>query len=155
MNQLFSQFSLSPSRVRLFAAPRTAAGQASTSIANSWSPLKLMSIESVMPSSHLILCHPILLLLSIFPSIKIFSNESVPLIRWPKYCSFSFSISPSDEYSGLISLWIDWFDPLAVQRTLKSLLQYHSSKHQLLILSFLYSPTLTSMHHYWKNLRLD
>ena len=113
-------------RVRLFATPWTAAHQASLSITNSWSLLKLMSIESVMPSHHLILCHPLLLLPSIFP-IKVFSNESVLPIRWPKYCSFSFSISPSNEYSGLIS-----FDLFAVQGTLKSLLQHHSSKASIL-----------------------
>ena len=106
--------------------PRTAACQTSLSITNSWSLLKLMSIMLVMPSSHLILCHPLLLLPSIFPSIRVFSNESVLQIRWPKYWSFSFSISPSNEYSGLISFRIDWLDLLAVQGTLKSLLQHHS-----------------------------
>ena len=116
------------SRVRLFATLWTAARQASLSIANSWSPLKLMSIELVMPSNHLILCHPLLLPPSIFPSIRIFSNESVLHIRWPKYWSSSFSISPANEYPGLISFWMDWFDLLAVQVTLKSLLQHHSSK---------------------------
>ena len=109
--------------VRLFATPWTAACQASLSITSSQSLLKLMSIESVMPSNHFILCHPILLTLSIFPSIRIFSNESVLRIRWAKYWSFSFSISPSSEYSGLISFRMDWLDPLAVQGTLKSLLQ--------------------------------
>ena len=109
------------SRVRLFVTPWTAAYQASLSIANSRSLLKLMSIESMMPSNHLILCHP-LLLPSFFPSIRVFSNESVLCIRWPKYWSFSFSISPSNEYSGLISLRIDWFDLLVIQGTLKSLL---------------------------------
>ena len=102
------------------------------SITTSRSLLKLMSIESVMPSKHLILCHPLLLLPSIFPSIRVFSNESTLCIRWPKYWSFSFSISPSNEYSGLISFWIDWFYLLAVQRTLKSLLQHHSSKASIL-----------------------
>ena len=115
------------SRVLLFATPWTAAHQASLSITNSWSLLKLMSIESVMPSNHLILCCP-LLLPSIFPSIRVFSNESVLHIRWPKYWSFSFNISLSNEYSGLISFKMDWLDPLAVQGTLKSLLQHHSSK---------------------------
>ena len=105
----------------------TAAHQASLSIANSWSLFKLMSIESVMPSSHLILCHPLLLLHSIFTIIRVFSNESVLPIRWPKYWSFSFSISPSNEYSGLISFRMNWFD-LAVQGTLKCLLQHHNSK---------------------------
>ena len=108
-----------------------AACQASLSITNSWSLLKLMSLESVMPSNHLIPCHLLLLLPSIFPSIWIFSKESVLLIRWPKYLSFSFSISPSNEYSGLISFRIDWFDLLAVQGTLKSL-QHHSSKASVL-----------------------
>ena len=112
--------------------PCTAARQASLSITNSWSLLKLMSIESVMPSNHLILCHPLLLLPSIFPSIRVFSNESVLCIRWPKYWSFSFSISLSNEYLGLISLRIDWLDLLAVQGTLKSLLQHHSSKASIL-----------------------
>ena len=116
------------SRVQLFATPWTAARQASLSITNSQSLLKLMSIELVMPSNHLILCCPLLLLPSIFPSIKVFSNESVLRIRWPKYWSFSFNMSPSNEYSGLISFRIDWFDLLDVQGTLKSLLQYHSSK---------------------------
>ena len=106
--------------------------QASLSITNSWSLLKLMSIESVMPSNHLILYCPLLLLPSIFPSIRVFSNESVLHIRWPKYCSFSFSISSSNEYSGLISFRVDWLDLLAVQGTLKSLLQYHSSKAAVL-----------------------
>ena len=115
------------SRVRLFATPRTAARQAFLSITNSQSLLKLMSIESVMPSSHLLLCCPLLLLPSIFPSIRVFSNESALHIRWPKYWSFSFHISPSNEYSGLISFRIDWFDLLAVQGTLRSLLQHHSS----------------------------
>jgi len=110
------------SRVRLFATPRTAAHQASLSITNSWSLLKLMSIELVMPSNYLIFCHPLLLLPSIFPSIRVFSNESVLRIRWPKDWSFSFSISPSNEYSGLISFMMDWFDLLGIQGTLKSLL---------------------------------
>ena len=112
--------------------PWTAAHQVSLSITNSRSLFKLMSIELVMPSSHLILFYPLLLLPSIFPSIRVFSNESVLHIRWPKYWSFSFSISPSNEYSGLIPFRIDWFDLLAVQETLKSLLQYHSSKASIL-----------------------
>ena len=115
------------SRVRLFATPWTTARQASLS----QSLLKLMSIESVMPSNHLILCHPLLLLPSIFPSIRVFSSESVLLIRWPKYWSFSFSISPSNEHSGLI-FRMDWLDLLAVQGTLKSLFQHHSSKASIL-----------------------
>ena len=121
------------SHVRLFATPWTAAHQASLSITNSQSLLKLMSIELVMPSNHLILCRLLLLLPSICPSIRVFFNESALLIRWPKYWSFSFSISPSNEYSGLISLRIDWFDLLALQGTLKSLLQHHSSKAPILL----------------------
>ena len=118
--------------VQLFATPRTAACQASCSITNSRSLLKLMSIESVIPSNHLILCRPLLLSPSIFLSIRVFSNESVLHIRWPKYWSFSFSISPSSEYSGLISFRMDWLALLAVQGTLKSLLQHHSSKASIL-----------------------
>ena len=114
------------SRVRLFATPRTEACQASLSITNSRSLLKVISIESVMTSNHLSLYRPLVLLPSIFPSIRVFSNESVFPTRWPKYGSFSFSISPSNEYSGLISFRIDWFDLFAVQGTLKSLLQQHS-----------------------------
>ena len=117
--------------VQLFVTPWTAARQASLSITNSQSLLKLMSIGSVMPSNHLILCRPLLLPPSIFPSIRVFSNESVLRIRWPKYWSFSFSISPSNEYSGLISR-MDWLDLLAVQGTLKILLQHHSSKASIL-----------------------
>ena len=116
------------SHVQLFATPWTAARQVSLSIANSWSLLKLMSIELVMPLNHLILCCPLLLLPSIFPSNRVFSNELVLCIGWPKYWSFSFSISPSNEYSGLICFRVHWFDLLTVQGTLKSLLQYHSSK---------------------------
>ena len=117
---------------QLFVTPWTAACQASLSITNFQSLLKLMSIELVMPSNHLILCCPLLLLPSTFPSTRVFSSESVLHIRWPKLWSFSFSISPSNEYSGLISFRIDWFDLLAVQRTLKSLLQHHSSKESIL-----------------------
>ena len=120
------------SHVQLFATPGTAAHQASLSITNSWSLLKLMSIESVMPSNHLILCRPLLLLPSIIPSIRVFSNESILPIRWPKYWSFSFSTSPSNEYSGLISFRMDCFDLLAVEGTLKSLVQHHSSKSSIL-----------------------
>ena len=119
-------------RVRLFATPWTAACQASLFITKSQSLLKLMSIDSVMPSNHLILCRPLLLPPSIFPSIRVFSNESALCIRWPKYWSFSFSISPSHEYSGLVSFRMDWLDLLAVQGTLKSLLQHHSSKAPIL-----------------------
>ena len=118
------------SRVRLFATPGITACQASLSITNSWSLLKLMSIESVMPFNHLILCRPLLLLPAIPPSITVFSNESTLRMRWPKYWSFSFSISPSSEHPGLISFRMACLDLLAVQGTLKSLLQYHSSKHQ-------------------------
>ena len=118
--------------VRLFAIPWTAARQASLSITNSRTYLKLMSIKSVMPSNHLILCHPLLLLPSIFPSIRVFSNESALRVRWPKYWSFSFNISPSKEHLGLTSFRIDWLDLLAVQGTLKSLLQHHSSKASIL-----------------------
>jgi len=116
------------SRVQLFVTPWTAAHQASLSITNSWNLLKLMSIVLVMPSNHFILCCPLLHLPSIFPSTRVFSNELVLCNRWPKYWSFSFSISLSNEYSGLISFRMDWLDLLAVQGTLKSLLQYHSSK---------------------------
>ena len=122
--------------VQLFATPWTAACQASLSITNSWSLLKLMSFESVMPSNHLILCRPLLLLPSIFPSIRVFSNKSVLYIRWPKYWSYSFSISPSNEHPGLISFRKDWLDLLAVQGTLKSLLQHHSSKASILRSAF-------------------
>ena len=120
------------SHVRLFATPWTAACRASLSITNSWSLLKLMSIESVMPSNHFILYRPLLLLPSIFPSIRIFSNESALHMRWPKDWSFSFNISPSNEHPGLMSFRMDWLDLLAVQGTLKSLLQHHSSKASIL-----------------------
>ena len=126
------QFSSVTQSVCLFATPWTAARQASLSISNSRSPPKPMSIESVMPSNHLILCHPLHLPPSIFPSIRVFHNESVLCIRWPKYWSFSFNISPLNKYSGLISFRIDWLDLLAVQGTLKSLLQHHSSKASIL-----------------------
>ena len=120
------------SRVWHFVTPLTTAHQASLSITNSQSLLKLMSIESVMPSNHLILCHPLLLLPSIFPSIQVFSKESVIHIRWPKYWSFSFNISPSNEHPGLISFTMDWLDLFAIQGTLKSLLQHHSLKASIL-----------------------
>ena len=120
------------SHVWLFATPWTTARQASLSITNSWSLPKLMSIESVTPFNHLILCRPLLLLPSIFPSIRVFSNEPALCIRWPKYWSFSFNISPASEHPGLISFRIDWWDLLAVQGTLKSLLQHHSSKASIL-----------------------
>ena len=123
--------------------PWTAARQAFLSITNSWSPPKPRPIELVMPSNHLILCCPLLLLPSTFPNIRVFSNESVFRIRWPKYWSFSFSISPPNEYSGLISFWIDWYDLLAVQGTLKSLLQRHSSKASILRCSAFYLAQLS------------
>ena len=132
------------------------ARQASLSITNSQSSLKLMSIESVMPSSHLILCHPLLLLPPIPPSIRVFSSESTLLMRWPNYWSFSFSMIPSKEIPGLISFRMDWLDLLAVQGTLKSLLQHHSSKaSNSSALSFLHRPTLTSIRDHWKNHSLD
>ena len=131
------------SHVWLFATPRTVAHQASLSIANSWSLLKLMSIELVMPSNCLILCRPLLLPPSIFPSIRVFSNESVLHIRWSKYWSFSFSISPFNEYSALISFRMDWLDLLAVQGTLKSLLQHHSSKASILWCSAFFTVQLS------------
>ena len=150
-----TQFS-SLSCVRLFATPWTAAYPASLSITNSWSLLKLTSIESVMPSSCLILCHPLLLLPSVFPSIRVFSNESVLCIGWPKYWSFSSSISPSNEYSGLISFKIEWLDLLAVQGTLKSLLQHHSSKASILQCSAFFIVQLSHFtHDYWKNHSFD
>ena len=141
------------SHVRLFATLWTAARQASLSITNSRSLLRLTSIESVMPSNYLILYRPLLLLPSIFPSIRVFSNESALCIRWPKYWSFSFSISLFNEYSGLISFRIDWFDLLAVQGTLKSLLQLHTSKASILRHSTLFIVQLS--HDYWKNHSLD
>ena len=136
------------SRVRLFVTPWTVAHQASLSFAISWSLLKLMSIESVIRSNHLILCHPLLLLSSIFPSIRVFSNESVLRIRWPNYWSFSFSISPSNEYSGLISFRIDWLNLFAVQGILKSLLQHHGSKASILWCSAFFMVQLS--HPYGK-----
>ena len=131
-NPQFSQSVQSLSRVRLFVTPWIAAHQASLSISNSRSSLRLTSFESLMPSSHLIFCHPLLLLPSVFPSIRVSSNESLLHFRWPKHWSFSFSISPSNEYSVLISFRIDWLDLLEVQGTLKSLLQNHSSKASVL-----------------------
>ena len=127
---LCSSVQFSRSVVSDSATPWSAVHQASLSITNSRSLPKLISIESVMPSNHLILCHPLLLLPSVFPSIRVFFNESVLRIRWPKYGSFIFNITPCNEYSGLISFRIDWLDLLAVQGTLKHLLQHHSSKHQ-------------------------
>ena len=142
VNHVTGQFS-SLSRVQLFATPWIAAHQASLSITNFWSLLKLMSIESVTPSSHLILCHPLLLLPPIPPSIRVFSNESALRMRWPKYWSFSFSISPSKEHPGLISFRMDWLDLLAVQGTLKSLLQHHSSKASILWCSAFFTVQLS------------
>ena len=141
---------------QLFATP-CAACQTSLSITNSWSLSKLMSIESVMLSNHLILCHPLLLLPSIFPSIRVFSNESVLHIRWPKDWSFSFSISPSNEYSGLISFRMDWLDLLAVQGILKSLLQHHISKASILQHSafFIVQLSHASIHDHWKKHSFD
>ena len=144
------------SRVRLFATPQIAARQASLFITNSWSSPKFMSIESVMPSSHLILGCPLLLLPPIPPSIRVFSNESTLRMRRPKYWSFIFSISPSNVHPGLISFRMDWLDLLAVQGTLRNILQRHSSKAPIfLALSFLYSPTLTSLCDYWRNYSFD
>ena len=142
----FIQFSSVAQSCPTLATPWTVACQASLSITNSRRLHKLMPIDSMMPSNHFILCHPLLLLPSIFPSIRVFSNEFVVRIRWLKYWSFSFSISSSNEYSGLISFSMDWLDRLAVQGTLKSLLQHHIQKHQFFSLSFLYRPTLTSIH---------
>ena len=143
------------SHVQLFATPWTAARQASLSITNSQSLLKLLSIELVMPSSHHILYHPLLFLPSIFPSIRVFSNESVLCIRWPRYWSFSFSISPSNEYSGLISFRKDWLDLLAVQGTQESSPTSQFKSINSSVLSFLCSPTLTSIHDYWENHSFD
>ena len=143
---LFSHFS----RVWLFATPWTVARQASLSFTISCSLLRLMFFELVMLSSQLILCHP-LLLPSVLPSIRVFSNESVLSIRWPKYWSFRFSISPSNEYPGLISFRMDWLDLLGVRGTLKSLLQHHSSKASILWHSAFFMVRLTSIHDYWKN----
>ena len=142
------------SRVRLFATPWTAAHQASLSITNSCSPPKLMSIESLMPSNDLILCRPLLLPL-IFPRIRVFSNESALYIRWPKYWSFSFNISPSNEHPGVISFRKDWLDLLTVQGTLKSLLQHHSSKASILQHSAFFIVQLSHPYIHWKNHSLD
>ena len=152
-NQIRSDQSLS--HVWLFATPWIAARQASLSITNSRSSLRLMSIESVMPSSHLILCRPLLLLPPILPRIRVFSNESTLRMRWPKYWSFSFSIIPSKEIPGLISFRMDWLDLLAVQGTLKSLFQHHSSKASILQHSAFFTVQLTSIHDHWKNHSLD
>ena len=156
-NMLLFSSVQSLSRVRLFETPWIAARQASLSINNTRSSLKLMSIESVMPPSHLILCRPLLLLPPIPPSIRVFSNESALRIRWPKYWSFSFSISPSNEHPGLSSFRMDWLDFLAVQGTLKSSRVFSSTtvqKHQFSGTQ-LYNPTLTSIHDHWKNHSCD
>ena len=150
-----SQSVQSLSHVQLFVTPWTAAHQASLSPTNYQSLLKLMSIKSVTPSNHLILCCPFLFLPSIFPRTRIFSSESVLQIRWPKYCSFSFSISSSNEYSGLISFRIDWLALLAVQGTLKSFLQHHSSKASVLQHSNLFIVQFSSIHDYWENQSFD
>ena len=143
------------SHVRLFVTPWTTARQASLSITNSPSLPNLMSIESVMPSKYLILCCPLLLLPSIFPSIRVFSNESALHIRWPEYWSFNFNISPSNEHSALISFRMDWSDLLAVQVTLESSPTPQFKSINSSALSFHYSPTFTSLHDYWKNHSLD
>ena len=138
----------------LFMTPWTTASQASLSNTNSQSLLKLISMESVMPSNHLILCH-LLLLPLIFPSIRVFSNESAFCTRWPKYCSFSFNISPSNKHSGLISFRMDWLYLLDVQGTLKRLLQYHNSKASIIWHSAFFIVQLSSIHDYWKKHSLD
>ena len=143
------------SRVQLFVTPWSTACQASLSFTNSRSLCKLMSIEWMIPSNHLILCHPLLLPPSIFPSMRVFSNESVLLIRSPKYWSFNFNVRPSNEHSELISFRMDWMDLLAVQGTLKSLLQHHSSNISILQHSAFFIVQLTSIHVYWKNHSFD
>ena len=148
---LLIQFSSVAQSCLTLCDPMNHTHQASLSITNSWSPPKPMSIKSAMPSNHLILCRPLLLLPSIVPSIRVFSNESALHIRWPKYWSFSFSISPSNEHPGLISFRMDWLDVLAVQGTLKSLLQHHSSKASILRCSAFF----TVQHYHWKNHSLD
>ena len=155
-NTYFSSVQFSCSVVSDSVTPWTAARQASLSITNSWSLLKHISIESVMPCNHLILCHPHLLLPSIFPSIRVFSSESVLCIRWPKYWSLNFSISPTSEHSGLISFRMDWLDLLAVGRDSKessTTPQFKTINSSAL--SFLNGPTLTSTHDYWKNHSFD
>ena len=139
----------------LFVTPRTAAYQASLSITNCQSPPKPMSIKSVMPSNHLILCHPLLFLPSIFPRIRVFSNESALRTRWPKYWSFSFNICPSNEYSGLISFRMDWLDLCSPRDSQESSPTPQFKRIDSSVLSFLYSPTLTSIHDHWKNHSLD
>ena len=153
-NSKFSSVQLL-SHVQLFVTPWTSEYQASLSNTNSQSLLKLMSIESVMTSSHLILCHPLLLLSSIFPNIRVFSNESTLCIRWPKYWSFSFSISPSNEYSGLISFRMYWLDFLASKGPSRAFSNTTIQKHQFFCAQLFYSPTLTSIHDYWKDHSFD
>ena len=153
--QIFVVVVQSLSHVWLFETPWTAEHQASLSFTTSQSLLKLMCIESVMPSNHLILCCALLLLPSMFPCIRVFSKETTLCIRWPKYWSFSFSISPSSEYSGLISSRIVWFDLFVLQGHLKILLQNHNSKFNSSLLNLLYGPTLTSVPDYWKNHTFD
>ena len=144
------KFAIVQSVISDSANPWTAAHQASLSVTISQNLLKLISIESVMPSKYLVLCYPLLSLPSIFPSIRVFSNEVALHIRWPKYWSFSFNISSSNEYSGLISIRIDWFDLPVVQGTLKSLLQHHHWRHQFFGAQLFYCPALTSIHDYMK-----
>ena len=155
MNRAIFSSVQSLSRVQLFATTWTAAHQASLSITNSQSSPKPMSIELVMPSNHLIRCRPLLLLPSIYPSIRVFSNESAFCIRWPKYWSFSFNISPTKEHPGLISFRMDWLDHLIVQGTLKSLPQHHSSKASILQHSAFFIVQFSHPHDYWKNHSLD
>ena len=154
-SSVFSQSVRSLSRVRLFVTPWTAAHQASLSITNSGSLLKLMSIESVMPSNHIIFCGPFLFLPSVFSSIRVLSNESAFCIRWSKYWIFSFSISPSNEYSGLISFRINWFDLFAAQEIQESSPAPQFKSINSLALTPLYGQTLTSIHNYWKNHSFD
>ena len=150
-----SRCSVQLSHVRLFATSWTAAHQASLSITKPWSLLKLMSSESMMPFNHLTLCRPLLLMTSIFPRIRVFSNESILCIMRPKYWSISFSITPSNEHSGVISFRMDWFHLLAVQGTLESSPTPQFKSINSLALSFLYGPTLTAIHDYWKNHSFD
>ena len=154
LSDFLSSIQFSCSHVQLFVMPWTAACQASLSITNSRSLLKLVSIESVMPSNQLIFCRPLLLPPSIFPRIRVFSNESVLWIKWPKYWSFSFSISPSNEYLGLISFRMDWVDLFAVQGTLKNLLQYHSSKVSIFPCSALFPLLLLLLLSRFSRVRL-
>ena len=157
MSKPFFSSVQSLSHVQLFVTPWASAHKASLSIINSESLLRLMSIELMMPSNHLILCHPLPLLLlpSIFPSFRIYSNESVLHLRWPKHQSFNFSISPSNEYSGLVSFRIDWLDLFAAQQTFKSSPTPQFKSINISVQSFLYDPTLTSVHDYWKNHSFD